>query len=87
MINNNTVAEKSAVPTLPETTTSDVPTTSPPTPTPPTPAENSLQTAENDNEKVNDRDAKLEAFQEKQKLIEEQNRRKKEMLSKVGQHY
>ena len=84
MINNNTVAEKSAVPTLPETTTSDVPTTTPPTSPPP--AENSLQTAANDNEKVNDRDAKLEAFQEKQKLIEEQNRRKKEMLSKVGQH-
>ena len=85
MINNNTVAEKSTVPTLPETTTSDVPTTTPSLPTPP--AENSLQTPENDNEKVNDRDAKLEAFQEKQKLIEEQNRRKKEMLSKVGQHY
>ena len=83
MINNNTVAEKSAVPTLPETTTSDVPTTS--TPPPPPPEENSA--AANDNEKVNDRDAKLEAFQEKQKLIEEQNRRKKEMLSKVGKYY
>ena len=80
MINNNTVAEKSAVPTLPEITTSDVPTTSPPPPPPP--EENSA--AANDNEKVNDRDAKLEAFQEKQKLIEEQNRRKKEMLSKVN---
>ena len=44
-----------------------------------TPTSNSNEIADNDR----DRESKLTAFQEKQKLIEEQNRKKKEMLSKA----